>query len=66
MANVNVGANLGFKVGEQSAVNTILANGTGAVHGSFYLTIFYVLPLVKDGSKLTLIHILKQLLLQCH
>lgn len=38
MANVNVGANLGFKVGEQSTVNTILANGTGAVHGSFYLT----------------------------
>lgn len=36
--NVKSGAMLGFKVGLQSTVDTILANKTGAVHGCFYLT----------------------------
>lgn len=29
---------LGFKLGTQSALDTLLASGTGAVHGTFYLT----------------------------
>lgn len=36
--NVKANAILGFKVGTQAAVDTILRNGSGAVHGSFYLT----------------------------
>lgn len=35
---VKSGQVLGFKTGLQSAVDTILASGTGAVHGAFYLT----------------------------
>ena len=35
---VKSGQVLGFKTGLQSAVDTILAAGSGAVHGAFYLT----------------------------
>lgn len=35
---VQSGQVLGFKTGPQSAVDSIIAAGTGAVHGSFYLT----------------------------
>lgn len=36
-AQVHSGAMIGFKTGPQSAVNTILADGSGAIHGTFYL-----------------------------
>ena len=36
--NVKANAVLGFKVGTQAAVDAILSAGSGAVHGSFYLT----------------------------
>lgn len=38
--NVKSGAVLGFRVGSQSTVNTMLAAGAnaGAIHGTFYLT----------------------------
>jgi hypothetical protein len=29
---------IGFKLGTQSALNTLLNSGTGALHGTFYLT----------------------------
>lgn len=40
MASVNSGANIGFKVGTQAAVDLLLAAGSnaGATHGTFYLT----------------------------
>ena len=37
MANINAGAYIGFRTGTQATVNGMLANGTGAVHGTFYL-----------------------------
>lgn len=36
--DITPGVNLGFKVGPQSKIDTIIANGTGAVEGVFYLT----------------------------
>lgn len=36
--DITPGVNLGFKVGPQTKIDTIIANGTGAVEGVFYLT----------------------------
>lgn len=36
--DITPGVNLGFKVGPQSKIDTIIANSTGAVEGVFYLT----------------------------
>lgn len=36
--DITPGKNLGFKVGPQTRIDTIIANGTGAVEGVFYLT----------------------------
>lgn len=36
--DITPGVNLGFKVGPQAKIDTIIANGSGAVEGVFYLT----------------------------